>query len=91
MTIVYILYSKAFDRLYIGVTENLPQRLLSHNELATKGYTIRYRPWILIHTEEFENKSEALVREKQLKGGVKEESGLGKKLFLNYSTGFISA
>ncbi|WP_343030475.1 GIY-YIG nuclease family protein [Fulvivirga aurantia] len=34
---------------------------------AKKGYTVRYRPWEVIYTEEHSNKSEALKREKQLK------------------------
>jgi putative endonuclease len=69
MVTVYVLYSKPFDRLYIGITSDLEQRLLSHNELATKGYTIRYRPWVLIHKEEYPDKASAFKREKELKGG----------------------
>jgi putative endonuclease len=47
----------------------LEQRLLSHNELGKKGWTINYRPWTLIYTESFETKQQALLREKQLKSG----------------------
>ncbi|KAF5276631.1 hypothetical protein FQR65_LT16253 [Abscondita terminalis] len=39
----------------------------SHNELGTKGWTIRYRPWELLYTEEYATKSEALKREQELK------------------------
>ncbi|RFM28884.1 GIY-YIG nuclease family protein [Deminuibacter soli] len=67
MFIVYVLYSERFDKIYIGYTSNLPERLRSHNELGKKGWTIRYRPWLLIHTETFETKQEALSREKELK------------------------
>ena len=67
MFTVYALYSGKFDKIYIGFTSNLPQRLLSHNELATKGWTIKFRPWIVIYTEEYDKKPEALKREKQLK------------------------
>jgi len=45
----------------------LPNRFLSHNELATKGHTIKYRPWVIVYTEEFETKTEALKRENKLK------------------------
>jgi putative endonuclease len=69
MFTVYILYSVHFKKKYIGYTSDLIQRYRSHNMLATKGYTIRYRPWIVIHTEYFETKSEAIIREKQLKNG----------------------
>jgi putative endonuclease len=35
--------------------------------LSKKGWTIKFRPWVIIHKEIFENKSEALSREKMLK------------------------
>ena len=34
-----------------------------------KGFTVKYRPWRIIHTEEFTDKQTAAKREKQLKGG----------------------
>ena len=67
MFIVYVLYSEKFNKIYIGYTSNIDQRLLAHNELETKGYTLRFRPWQLIHSESFSEKSEAMKREKQLK------------------------
>ena len=67
MFAVYVLYSKTFDKIYIGYSSNIVQRLLSHNELGTKGYTFKYRPWDLAYVEEFETKKEAINREKQLK------------------------
>ena len=68
MYTVYILHSGKHDKIYIGYTSSLDQRLRSHNELG-KGWTRRYRPWRVIYTEEFETKAEAMVREKALKGG----------------------
>jgi putative endonuclease len=65
--IVYVIYSKKFDKIYIGYTSDLPGRLISHNEKGTKGWTIKYRPWTLIHTESCGTKKEAMIREKQLK------------------------
>ena len=67
MFTVYVLYSEKYDQIYIGSTSDLPNRFLSHNELATKGHTIKYRPWVIAYTEEFETKSNALKRETQLK------------------------
>ncbi len=69
MFTVYVLYSDKFNKLYIGFTSDLEKRFLSHNKLGTKGYTIKYRPWKIIHTEIFDNKTEAMKREKQLKQG----------------------
>ena len=69
MYTVYVLYSEKFNKIYVGFTSDLENRLLSHNVLAKKGWTIRYRPWELIHAENFESKKQAMAREKQLKGG----------------------
>ena len=63
----YVLYSEKYNKIYIEYTSNLKQRILSHNELGTKGFTIKYRPWKVIYTEEFPEKSVAMQREKQLK------------------------
>ena len=67
MYIVYALHSPKYDKIYIGYTSNLEQRLLSHNKLGTKGWTIKYRPWEVIHAEEFEKKAEVMKREKRLR------------------------
>jgi len=67
MFTVYVLYSQKYNEIYIGSTSDLPNRFLSHNELATKGHTIRFRPWVIAYTEEFQTKSEALKRENQMK------------------------
>ena len=64
---VYALYSSKFDKIYIGYSSNLPERIKSHNEFGTKGWTIKFRPWELIYSESFDNKASALKREKELK------------------------
>ena len=67
MFTVYALYSPSHDKIYVGYSSNLQERLRSHNELAKKGWTVRYRPWEVVYQEEQLTKSEALRREKQLK------------------------
>ena len=67
MFTVYALFSKTFDKIYIGYTSDLSARFLSHNKLSKKGWTVKFRPWEIIYTEKFESKSEAMKREKQLK------------------------
>ncbi|MDR8393558.1 GIY-YIG nuclease family protein [Aliifodinibius sp. S!AR15-10] len=67
MFYVYALYSPDYEKIYIGYTSHLEQRLLSHNELGTKGWTVNYRPWELVYGEQHETKGEAMRREKQLK------------------------
>ncbi|MCF8232800.1 MAG: T9SS type A sorting domain-containing protein [Bacteroidales bacterium] len=37
MYTVYVLYATKYDRLYIGFTSDLENRVLSHNLLAKKG------------------------------------------------------
>ncbi|WP_264550764.1 GIY-YIG nuclease family protein [Flavobacterium sp. N2038] len=71
--VVYILYSKRFKKTYTGFTSNLIERFKSHNFLETKGYTPKFRPWIVIHVEFFNSKTEAMKREKYLKTGIGRE------------------
>lgn len=67
MFTVYVLFSETYNKIYIGYSSNMEERLKSHNELATKGWTVKFRPWKLIYTKTFDTKSEAMKREKQLK------------------------
>ena len=67
MFTVYVLPSESFKKIYVGYTSNPGERLKSHNELATKGWTIKFRPWKIVHTEMFEYKKDAMLREKELK------------------------
>ncbi len=67
MFTVYVLYSKEYNKIYIGFTANLEQRLTSHNSLGTKGYTLKFRPWQIAYSETFDTKSPAMKREKELK------------------------
>ncbi|MFQ6600658.1 GIY-YIG nuclease family protein [Flavobacterium sp. C3NV] len=51
--VVYILYSEKFNKNYTGYTSNLIERFKSHNILETQGYTLKFRPWKVIHVEFF--------------------------------------
>ena len=66
MYLVYIIYSSALDRYYIGTTNNIEERLKKHNS-NHNGYTGKANDWLLMYSESFESKSECLKREKQLK------------------------
>jgi putative endonuclease len=70
MFTVYVLYSEKYHTHYTGFTSDFDKRFISHNELGTKGCTIKYRPWKIILREEYSTKSEAMSREKWLKSGV---------------------
>jgi putative endonuclease len=85
--VVYVLYSIRHDKIYIGFTGNLINRIYWHNN-DYKGYTKNFRPWNVAHVEFFNTKSQAIKREKQLKAGQ------GRKWIydnLDRIGGFISA
>ncbi|MFK7933932.1 MAG: GIY-YIG nuclease family protein [Saprospiraceae bacterium] len=63
---IYILYSESKDKYYVGAAENVDKRLERHNAGASKS-TKSGRPWKVVHTEEFDTKTEALKREIQIK------------------------
>ena len=69
MFYVYALYNKLCNKQYIGQTSDVQKRLLSHNNKEyPKSYTARFDgTWELVYTEACEEKSQAMVREKQLK------------------------
>ena len=68
--VVYVLFSDKHNKTYVGFTSDLIDRFKSHNFLATKGYTIKFRPWRVIHVEFFDCKLTALKGEKFLKTGI---------------------
>src|SRR5690606_39805824 len=61
---VYVLYSPKYQKIYIGYTSDLENRLRSHNELASKGWTVRFRPWQLLFSEHYTDEKRSLEREK---------------------------
>ena len=63
---VYIIQSEKDRSFYIGYSGDLNKRLSDHN-LGKSRYTRSKRPWKLVYSEEYETKSEAIVREKFLK------------------------
>jgi len=67
MYIVYSLYSKSHNKIYIGFTSDMDQRLIAHNHDSNNGWTGKCKPWVLIYSENFDLKSDAMAREKQLK------------------------
>jgi putative endonuclease len=71
---VYIRYSPSFNKIYIGYSSDLESRIETHNVLSTKGYTIRDRPWMLVFSEDYNTKSEAIKREGKLKSDARKLS-----------------
>ncbi|MFH1781624.1 MAG: GIY-YIG nuclease family protein [Patescibacteria group bacterium] len=73
MFTVYILKSLKNNRYYIGHTSDMTNRFCRHNAGLVKS-TKWFTPWKIIYTEKYDTKSEACVREleiKSYKGGIK--------------------
>ena len=64
---VYILASKPYGTLYIGVTSDILNRLYEHRADTSEGFTKRYSVHTLVRYELFDDMENAILREKQLK------------------------
>jgi len=64
---VYILASKRNGTLYVGVTNNLAQRLSEHRAKLVPGFTRKYELHQLVYFEAFDSILEARAREHSLK------------------------
>ena len=63
----YILFSQKLDKFYIGSTgDDLNERQRRHNS-NHKGFTGSIGDWKIVYKEEFNNKTDALQRELQIK------------------------
>jgi len=69
MFLVYAIFNRKHNKIYIGQTKDLEERIDLHNKGIFKtSFTSRYDGiWILIYKEEFSTRQEALIREKQFK------------------------
>ncbi|RVT77561.1 GIY-YIG nuclease family protein [Flavobacterium sufflavum] len=67
---VYIITNKYQTVVYVGVTSNLPQRIIEHkNKKYPKSFSARYDINILVYYEQFQWIEDAIAREKQIKAG----------------------
>ena len=64
---VYILASKPYGTLYVGVTSNLASRIQAHRSEAVQGFTKKYDVGRLVYFELHDSMLEAIQREKRLK------------------------
>jgi putative endonuclease len=65
--VVYILASKPYGTLYIGVTSNLAGRIEAHRSDSVHGFTKQYGVHTLVYFELHADMYEAIQREKRLK------------------------
>ncbi len=66
MHFVYIIQSEKDLSYYIGETPDVEKRLKFHNQ-GRQRYTKARIPWKLVYKEEFNNRHEALLREREIK------------------------
>jgi putative endonuclease len=69
MVYTYILKSVNFPKTYVGSTIDLDRRLREHNS-GFCTFSKRYKPWVLIYQEKFDNIDEARQREKYFKSAA---------------------
>ena len=63
---LYILQSLKVLKYYTGISNNPYRRLEFHNSIE-KGFTSRYRPWEIVYTKKYSDKTSALKAEKKIK------------------------
>lgn len=68
---VYILTNAKNTVLYTGVTNNLVKRVYEHRNKEVPGFTEKYKVHKLIYYELFEDMVNAITREKQIKGWLR--------------------
>jgi len=78
---VYIVSNKKEGTLYVGVTSDLVKRVYEHKHSVVDSFTSKYQLKNLVYFEVFDEITEAIKREKQLKSGNR-----AKKITLIEST-----
>lgn len=70
---IYMMANKRNGTLYTGVTSNLIQRDWQHKNKTMGGFTKKYNCTILAYYESYETMEQAILREKQIKGGSRKK------------------
>ncbi len=61
--------SKPNGTLYVGVTNNLIRRVWEHRNGISEGFARKYKCVVLVYFEFSATMENAILREKQIKGG----------------------
>jgi len=71
---VYIITNTHHTTLYVGVTSNLPGRVLKHrSKYYPKSFSARYNLHKLVYYESISSIVDAIAREKQIKAGSRQK------------------
>jgi len=71
----YFVYIMSSQRrvLYVGLTGSLVRRILQHKTGDLEGFTSRYKVTQLVYYQCFENVHNAIRREKEIKGWIRQK------------------
>ena len=78
---VYIMTNKWNQVLYTGVTCELVTRVFQHREKQIDGFTSRYNVEKLVYFEVLTSSEAAIKRERQIKGGSRENGNCTQEAF----------
>lgn len=67
MFYVYLLASRKQGTLYLGITRDLIRRIYQHKEKLLEGFTSRYDIRRLVWFEAYDDPTNAIEREKEIK------------------------
>ena len=70
---IYILANKKHGTLYTGVTSDLVKRVAEHKAKTMDGFSAQYDCTNLVYYEIFDDMENAILREKQIKGGSRKK------------------
>ncbi|OGI17211.1 MAG: excinuclease ABC subunit C [Candidatus Melainabacteria bacterium RIFOXYA12_FULL_32_12] len=70
---IYILTNFENGTLYTGVTNDLVRRIYEHKNKLIDGFSKKYDLTKLVYYEIFDNIENAIIREKQIKGGSRKK------------------
>jgi putative endonuclease len=70
---IYVMTNKRNTVLYTGVTNDLKRRVYLHKEKLVEGFTKKYNITKLVYYEIYNDIENAILREKQIKGGSRQK------------------
>ena len=80
MHYLYLVQNDETYEIYIGTTDDLKQRLSTHNSGGRKFTTRNRGTWLYVYAEAYRSKADALQREKRLKAHGTVKYALLKRL-----------
>jgi len=66
---VYMMANKRNGTIYVGVTSDLVKRIYEHREGLVEGFSKKYGCKTFVWYEQYEDMTNAILREKQIKAG----------------------